>query len=506
MQKDLFSVCSSGEKISTRAVYSILLQLEQSSTLPEFWSNFFHICKDDLGWLGCCIVFLDKNSLYVESSSSHDKYFNQLPAFLTSNPEILGVIEHDSSRNFLKHDLKIEEHDEFLSSWLPNTSFDHLYIHPFTSIKTPHAAIIVASPHVQESHESDWKDLISLFLLFSTQLYEKLLLDQTLELSKSAMATEDKFITLGHLTAGIAHEINSPLGALTAAAGNIKDAHKKISVELPEILQKLNPQNQPALMQLLALAIAPREFLSSREERAKKKVIVSSLETNGLTDVEKYADILVEIGIYNDVSHLLKDLGDNLQLFLSFIFNFAAIERNNDNIINASERAVKMISAIKNYSKRDESNEHCLYNIKDSIETVLSLYHNDLKHDINLITDFQDVPELLCNQDELYQVWTNLIYNSLHAMNNKGTLEINLYQENGSIIVSISDTGTGIDENIQHRIFEPYFTTKPRGQGSGIGLDIVKKIISKHKGTIHFDSKPGATTFFVCFPHTQNSV
>lgn len=506
MQKDLYSVCTSGEKISTRAVYSILLQLEQSSTLPEFWNNFFHICKDDLGWLGCCIVFLDKNSVYVESSSSHDKYFDQLPTFLTSNPEILSVIERDSSKNFMKHDLNFDENDEFLSCWLPNTSFDHLFIHPFTSIKTPHAAIIVASPHVQESNETDWKDLISLFLLFSTQLYEKLLLDQTLELSKAAMTIEDKFITLGHLTAGIAHEINSPLGALTAASGNIKEAHKKISVELPEILKKITPKTQEALLQLLTLATSPKEFLSSREERAKKKAIIAALESNGFTETDRYADILVEIGIYQDVSQILKDLGDDLSLFLSFIFNFASIDRNNDNITSAAERAVKMISAIKNYSKRDESGELRLHNIRESIETVLSLYHNDLKHDINLITNFQDVPDLLCNQDELYQVWTNLIYNSLHAMNNKGTLEINLYQENGSIIVSISDTGTGIDEKIQHRIFEPYFTTKPRGQGSGIGLDIVKKIIAKHKGTIHFNSKPGATTFFVCFPNTQFAV
>jgi signal transduction histidine kinase len=109
-------------------------------------------------------------------------------------------------------------------------------------------------------------------------------------------------------------------------------------------------------------------------------------------------------------------------------------------------------------------------------------------------------PRVLCYPGELNQVWTNLIHNALQAMDYKGILTITSRTQNGQVIISITDTGKGIPDEIKEKIFDPFFTTKRTGKGSGLGLDIVKKIVDKHQGRIHVESQPGNTTFRVVLP------
>ncbi|MDY7016226.1 MAG: ATP-binding protein, partial [Cyanobacteriota bacterium] len=105
--------------------------------------------------------------------------------------------------------------------------------------------------------------------------------------------------------------------------------------------------------------------------------------------------------------------------------------------------------------------------------------------------------------DELVQVWTNLIHNGIQAMEGKGTLEIGIEQRDRNLVVEVTDSGCGIPPEIQDKIFQPFFTTKSAGEGSGLGLDIARKIIEKHQGTIAFSSVPGKTTFTVALPIQQ---
>lgn len=144
--------------------------------------------------------------------------------------------------------------------------------------------------------------------------------------------------------------------------------------------------------------------------------------------------------------------------------------------------------------------EKVMADIRESVETVMTLYHNKIKRGVELTTDFKATPSIPCYPDELSQVWTNLIHNALQAMQFRGRLEISIFPENDNIIVAITDNGPGIPKEIQSRIFEPFFTTRARGEGSGLGLDICRKIVEKHKGAIQFDSEPGKTTFKVSLP------
>ena len=160
-----------------------------------------------------------------------------------------------------------------------------------------------------------------------------------------------------------------------------------------------------------------------------------------------------------------------------------------------------MVYALKSFSRQDHSDELIDTDLKDNIEVVLELYHNQIKQGCEVVRDYNSLPPIPCYPDELGQVWTNLIHNALQAMDHQGTLTIGIDQNELEAIVSVSDTGKGIPEEIREKIFQPFFTTQPAGEGIGLGLDIVKKIIEKHQGKISVESEEGkGTTFCVYLP------
>ncbi len=167
----------------------------------------------------------------------------------------------------------------------------------------------------------------------------------------------------------------------------------------------------------------------------------------------------------------------------------------------ATNRAAKIMYALKNYARHDSKGEKINANIIEGIETVLTLYYNQFKQGVEVIRNYEtDLPSILCYPDELNQVWTNLVHNALQAMGNKGTLTVDVKRHNSTMSISITDSGKGIPVEIQEKIFEPFFTTKPTGEGSGLGLNIVKQIVEKHEGKIQVYSIPGKTTFTVFIP------
>jgi signal transduction histidine kinase len=155
---------------------------------------------------------------------------------------------------------------------------------------------------------------------------------------------------------------------------------------------------------------------------------------------------------------------------------------------------------LKSYSRWELNDAPVTANIVEYLETVLTLYRNEFKKGVQVVKNYTDIPDIICYPDQLNQVWTNLISNAIHAMNNQGTLTFDVGQENSEVKVSITDTGSGIDPSIKDKIFEPFFTTKPRGEGTGLGLDIIKKIVDKHQGRIELTSVPHCTTFTIYLP------
>ena len=166
--------------------------------------------------------------------------------------------------------------------------------------------------------------------------------------------------------------------------------------------------------------------------------------------------MLIDIGIYDEIDSYLSLLQHpKVDWILDLAYNLACLMGNNRTVITSVEKAAKVVFALKNYARFDHSGEKHLVEITTGIETVLEIYHNRLKRNIEVYRNYQDIPKIWCYPDELIQVWTNLIHNSLQAMDDGGTLMIVTSVENKRIKVEISDSGRGIPQDIQDKIFEP---------------------------------------------------
>ncbi len=348
----------------------------------------------------------------------------------------------------------------------------------------------------------------------NAQLYHNLeqkVTERTIELqttledlrsTQSQLIHSEKLAALGQLIAGIAHEVNTPLGAIRASIDNVLDSFNDVTASLPQLSKFTLVTNRLQLfMNLLDRAknAAPTS-LTSKEKRAAKRELRQLFSEKNIENPSILADILVYMKITEDYMDLLPLLRDEEATnIVKIARNFASIHNNSANINLAINKASKVIFALRKFAHQDTSGEKSELDIIDSIDTVLTLYNNQIKQGIEIIKDYQVLPIVKCYVDEIQQVWTNIIHNALQAMKNKGTLTIKVLHSDQQIIISFTDTGCGIPEEIKGRIFEAFFTTKERGEGSGIGLDIVKKIIDKHNGKIEVDTSAD-TTFKVILP------
>jgi signal transduction histidine kinase len=326
---------------------------------------------------------------------------------------------------------------------------------------------------------------------------------ENLENSQQQLIHSEKMAALGQLIAGIAHEINTPLGAIQASVGNTSRYLHSFSENLLPFLRHTSADEQTFLCTLLTKATHEKRF-STREERAIKRQLLSALNEHEIQKAEEVADMLVDMELGEEVQALLPQLAAPRGIaIVEMAHKLTGIGRNSETISIAVGRASKVVFALKHFTHHDNSGKMISSNVNLGIRTVLTLYQNLLKQGCEVIEQLGDIPEISCYPDELNQVWTNLIHNAIHAMNNKGTLTICTLRQGETILVSITDSGSGIPDEVKPHIFDSFYTTKPAGEGSGLGLGICKRIIDKHQGKIDFASEPGKTTFSVTLPVVQ---
>jgi len=329
---------------------------------------------------------------------------------------------------------------------------------------------------------------------------------QRSQIHESVTQQQAKLISLGTMSAGLAHELNNPAAAIRRNVETLEEVLQKLPTLALKIYQQpISPKQVDFLSRFYerslqsAMKPAQRDPLSQSEAEDK---LTDWLEERGVHNGWKLAPTLVAAGLKPDdleqlQTQIAPDCVGNVLTWLEATLTGTCML---DQIKQSSTRISGLIQAIKDYSFMDRGPLQEV-DIHEGIESTLTILKHKLKYGVEVIRDYGHLPRICAHGRELNQVWTNLIDNAIDAMNGKGHLRIRTAQESDRILVEIADDGVGIPAEIQPRIFEQFFTTKEVGKGTGLGLDIVRRIVEgQHKGSVRLESKPGETRFQIWIP------
>lgn len=311
-------------------------------------------------------------------------------------------------------------------------------------------------------------------------------------------------VTLGTLAAGLAHEINNPAAAATRSVDALEGACESLLSSLSRLARDGITADQFTELDALRRQIEPPTGVPDPLALADSEDELSSwLTDHGVERSWIIAPQLAAAGVdvaWCERSATILD-GPGLEPGLEWVASSFTVGTLLSEVKEATRRISELVAAIKSHSQMDRASMQQI-DVTEGLESSLVMLGHKLRDGVTVVREYgTDVPRIEAYAGELNQVWTNLMDNAVDAMDGGGTLRVATRTDGDQVVVEICDTGPGMSPKVLARAFEAFYTTKDVGKGTGLGLDIAKRIIEqRHGGTIVVDSRPGETVLRVRLP------
>jgi signal transduction histidine kinase len=330
---------------------------------------------------------------------------------------------------------------------------------------------------------------------------------QTVRSMDSLSRQREALIALGTLAAGMAHELNNPASATVRAVDALQDTcDTLLSAHVRLAEQALTVEQFVAVNRLRREIDAQEASVDPLAAADSEETLSDWLDARGVQNGWRIAPPLAAAGVDITWCERAAEVldGGTLEPGLDWVAATLSTRALLSEVKESTARISALVDAVRSYSQLGRASLQ-LVDVTEGIESTLVMLRHKIPDGVHVVSDYgADVPRIEAHPGELNQVWTNLIDNAIDAMDGDGTLRISTRADADDLIVEIGDTGPGMPPDVQARAFEPFFTTKDVGKGTGLGLDISRRIIvDRHHGQIAIDSRPNETVLCVRLPRER---